>query len=131
MQVALPSICWLYRLCRSRRFRFLCLHLADETHALSGYGTDEALVLSRVVEGASNGIDAGRQCRLRDDPPLPDCSIQIVLADNPMAVFNQVFGEIENLRCDGNRLRLPAQLAAVRVERKVCESIPVAYTGAS
>src|SRR5262249_34159794 len=99
------------------------LHNADETHAPAGYGTDEALVLSGVVDGASNRIDAGRQCRFRDDPPIPDCGNQIVLADNPLAVLDQVFEEIEDLRRDDNRLRSPTQLAAVRVERKVCESI--------
>ena len=40
-----------------------------------------------------------------------------------MAVFDEAFEEIEDLRGDGNRLSSPTQLAAVSIERKVCEAI--------
>jgi hypothetical protein len=40
-----------------------------------------------------------------------------------MAVFDQVFEEIEYLRGDGNQLRPATQLATVRIEHKVCEAI--------
>src|SRR5215467_161463 len=99
------------------------MHDTDETHALARQRPDEALLLSRVVDGASHGVYAGTHCRVRDDPPVPDCSNQVVLADNPIAVFDQVFKEIEDLRGHGNQQTSPTQLAAVRVERKVCEAI--------
>src|SRR5262249_42030005 len=90
---------------RHGRFRLLFLvHYTNETYALAGQSTDEALVLSCVVNRASHDIDAGAQCRFRDDPPVPDCGNQVVLADYPVPVFDQVFEEIENLRCDCNKL---------------------------
>src|ERR1700704_1332171 len=99
------------------------MHGPDETHALAGQRTDEALVLSGVVNRASQDVYAGSQCRFRDDPPGPDCSNQVVLADNPIPVFDQVFKDIEGLRGDGNKLRPAPQLAAVGVEHKVFEVV--------
>src|ERR1700686_2277061 len=99
------------------------MHDPDETHTLAWQRTDEALVLSGVVNRASHDVHAGSQCRFRDDPPGPDCSNQVVLADNPIPVFYQVFKEIEDLRGDGNELRPAPQLAAVLVEHKVFEAV--------
>src|SRR5262249_6454120 len=114
----------LYRARHNWRFRLLYLtHDAHKAHTFAGHGADEALVLSRVINRASHGAHAGTQRRLRDDPPAPDCSNQVVFADNPIAVFDQVFEDIEHLRSDGNPMRPTTQLAAVRVERKASESI--------
>src|SRR5215467_1534953 len=99
------------------------MHGTDETHALARQRTDEALILSGVVNRASHDVYARTQCRFRDDPPGPDCSNQVVLADNPIPVFDQVFKEIEDLRGDGNELRPTSQLATVRVEHKVFEAV--------
>src|SRR5262245_10257919 len=95
----------------------------DETHALAGQCTDEAVVFAGVVNRAPHDVNAGAQCRCRDDPPAPYCSNQVVLADNPIPVFDQVFKEIEGLRGDGNELRPTSQLAAVRIEHKIIEAI--------
>src|SRR5258708_4128682 len=99
------------------------MHDPDETHTLAWQRTDEALVLSGVVNRASQDVYAGGQCRFRDDPPGPDCSNQVVLADNTIPVFDQVFKEIEDLRGDGTELRPAPQLAAFRVEHKVFEAV--------
>src|SRR5712671_3921650 len=99
------------------------MHDPDKTHALAGQRTDEAVVLAGVVNRASHDVYAGTQCRFRDDPPGPYCSNQVVLADNPIPIFDQVFKEIEGLRRDGNELRPAPQLAAVRVEHKVFETV--------
>jgi hypothetical protein len=40
-----------------------------------------------------------------------------------MAVLDQIFEEIEDLRGDGNQLRPATQLASVRVKGKVSEAI--------
>src|SRR5262249_6078536 len=99
------------------------MHDSDETNPLAGQGADEALLLSCVIDGASHGVYAGTQCRFRDDPPIPDCCNQVVLADDSVTIFDQVFEEIEHPRCHGNQLRPATQLAAVGVERKICEAI--------
>src|SRR5262245_22933152 len=99
------------------------MHDPDETHTLAWQGTDEVLVLSGVVNRASHGVYAGRQCRFRNDPSGPDCRNQVVLTDNPIAVLDQVFEEIEDLRGHGDQRRPPPQFAAVRVERKVSKAI--------
>src|SRR5882672_10352963 len=99
------------------------MHDTDETHSLAWQRTDEALVLSGVVNRVSHDVYAGSQCRFRDDPPGPDCSNQAVFADNSIPVFDQVFKEIEDLRGDGDELRPAPQFASVRVEHKVFEAV--------
>src|SRR5262249_44414810 len=54
---------------------------------------------------------------------VPDCGNQIVLADNPMAVFDQIFEEIEALSGQRNQLGPATQLAAVRIKRKISKAI--------
>ena len=56
-------------------------------------------------------------------PPIPDGGDQVVLADNPVAVLDQIFEEIEDLRGNGDLLRPATQLAPVRVKGKLSEAI--------
>ena len=98
------------------------MHDTYETHAFARQGADETLVFSGITNGASNGVHAGAQCRFRDDPPIPDGGDQVVLADNPVAVLDQIFEEIEDLRGNGDLLRPATQLAPVRVKGKVSEA---------
>ena len=99
------------------------MHDTDETHSLAGQRTDEALVLPGVVNRASQDVYAGSQCRFRYDPPGPDCSNQVVLADNPISVFDQVFKEIEDLRGDGNLLRRETGLVDRKADARLHRAI--------
>jgi hypothetical protein len=52
---------------------------------------------------------------------VPDLVDQLVLADDPVAVFHEMDDEIENLRFHGHGNLLAAQLAPVGVEKVVLE----------
>src|SRR5262249_16124696 len=62
----------------------------------------EAWVAAAVAERAPCRTDAGAQRRLRDDAALPNHVDQLVLADDPIAVANEVNEQIEYLRLDMN-----------------------------
>jgi hypothetical protein len=98
-------------------------HVAHKAYALARQGTDETLVLPSVTDCASGSIDTGTQCGFRNDPTVPDCSDQIVSADNPIAVLDQVLKEIEDLRSHGNQIGPATQFAAVGVKPEVSEAI--------
>src|SRR5262249_45666013 len=84
---------------------------------------------------AARRIDPVEQGRSRDGPALPDLGHQLVLADHPVAVPDQVNDQIEDLRLERQRLRPAPQFAALGVERAVVElalpnPAPVGETGA-
>src|SRR5262249_15581450 len=56
-------------------------------------------------------------------PALPDLGHQLVLADHPVAVPDQVDDQIEDLRLERQRLRPAPQFAALGVERAVVEQV--------
>src|SRR6266576_6962774 len=69
-----------------RRQFTIFAHLSNKSHALSLHSTNNALLGPAVVDGSSRGIEACRQSRIRDDPPVPNAVEQLVLADDPVAV---------------------------------------------
>jgi hypothetical protein len=62
-------------------------------------------------------IDAAGERRLGNDSPFPDGVEQIILADYPVTVANQVDEQIEDLRSDIDQLCAAPQLAAIHVDR--------------
>ena len=79
--------------------------------------------LAAVADRAPGRIDASGQRRLRDDPAVPDTGDEIVLADDSLAVLDQVVQEIEDLRSKRNQISPTTQLAPIRIERIVFEQI--------
>jgi hypothetical protein len=61
---------------------------------------NEALLLAVVANRAARRIDPRAQCRFRDDPSFPHRSKQVVLGDNALAVADQVFEKVKNLRLE-------------------------------
>jgi hypothetical protein len=98
-------------------------HRAHEAHALAGQGSNKTLVLPCVSDRASRRVDTGTQRRFRHDPPVPDCSNQIVSADNAIAILDQVLEEIEDLRSHCDEIGPAAQFAPVGIKRKIFEAI--------
>jgi len=83
------------------------------------------------VEGKSSpDVSAFRRCdpaverRIGDDPPAPHRRQQIVLADDALAVPQQVDEEVEDLRLQLDLLAAAAQLATRGVEHMVTEQKP-------
>ena len=85
--------------------------------------SDEALLLAAVADRAPGGIDAAGQGRLRHNAAIPNCANQIILADDALAVADQILQKVENLGSTGIADRLAAQLAPVGVERVILEEI--------
>src|SRR5262249_54348903 len=77
-------------------------NVADKTKSALVQRAYEALVATAVAERAPCRTDAGAQRRLRDDAALPNHVDELVLADDPIAVANEVNEQIEYLRLDMN-----------------------------
>ena len=98
-------------------------HRSDKAKALSRQCLDEALFLARITDGASSGIQAGRERRFGDDTPLPDGLDQVVLADDMLPVADQVVQQVEDLRRDRDQFSAATKLAAVSVESAILEEV--------
>ena len=72
-----------------------------------------------VADRAARRIDPAAQDRFRDDPPVPHGSQEIVLADDPLAVADRIFEEVENLRLEGDQRSVAPQLAPRRIQREI------------
>ena len=77
--------------------------LADGAHkpdALAQDGADQALLLAVVVERGAGCVDAAAQRRLGNDTSLPNAGNQVVLADNAVAVVDQILQQVKHLGFD-------------------------------
>ena len=102
------------------------LLLPNRTHkaqALARQGLDQPLLLATVAEHGAGGIDPGAQSGFGYDASLPHRGKKVVLADDVLAVPDQVKQQVEDLRFDGNRRRSANQLAAIRIERVILKQI--------
>src|SRR5262249_13818348 len=109
--------------CSDRRSgRIVVDNLADETKAALVHGANEALIVAAVAYHAPCGADARAQRGLRDDAALPNHIEQLVLADDPVAVTNEVNEQIEHLRLDVDDRAGTPQLMARNVDLAVGES---------
>ena len=93
--------------------------VSDEAKALSRNGADDGLILAAVANRSARGVDAARQGRFGDDAAVPDSLDEIVLADDAVAIFDQVDQQVEHLRLDADILAGPGQLAQPRIQHMV------------
>ena len=84
---------------------------------------DEALLLAGIADGASDDVQAGRQRGIGHDTPIPDGIDQVILADNPLPVADQVFEQVKHLWRDGEDVCPATKLTPVSVECVVVEQI--------
>jgi hypothetical protein len=98
-------------------------HCTDETKALAWQCFDEALFLTGIADRPSSGIQAGRECRVGYDTPVPNGVDQVVFADDMLPVANQVVEQVEDLWRDSDQVSPPMQLAPVGVECVLLEEI--------
>jgi hypothetical protein len=84
--------------------------------AFAGDRSDQLLLLAAVADGPPRRVYATRQGRLRHDPAAPDRRDQIVLADDVIAVLNQINQEIEHLRLNRNGVLTAPHLAPVGID---------------
>ena len=91
-------------------------HVAHEAQAFARYRSDQFLVAAAIAHSLACGIDAARQRRIGNDSATPNRCNQVVLADHPVTVLDQINQQVEYLRLDGNGLGATAQLAPVGVK---------------
>src|SRR5262245_10990596 len=96
--------------------------VADEAKPPLVQGANEALVAAAVAERAPCRADAGVERRLRDDAALPDDVEQLVFADDPVAIANEVNEQIEHLRLDVDVCPGEPQLLPREVDLKIAEA---------
>jgi len=102
---------------------FFLAHHPDEADSLAVFCANEALFFAAIANRAARRIDPRAQGRFGDDPPVPDGSEQIVLADDALAAADQVFEEIEDLGLQRDQPRSPPQLAPRRIQREILKGV--------
>src|SRR5258708_38878274 len=107
--------------CRVGAIR-LRLHIADEAHALAGYGTDPPLLFAAVADHLSRRVDTAGQRRVRDDPAFPDRGEDFILADDAVAVLRQVSEKVEHLRLDMHGCAGAPELSAFEIDFAVVKA---------
>ncbi len=105
-----------------RLVRLVDLNGPHETKALAGNGPDQALLTPAVLDRASNRIDPGCQCRVRDDASIPDACDKVVLADHPLAILDQEQQKVEDLRRQRHKMAYAPQLALGYIELVTLQS---------
>ena len=66
------------------------LDLADEAVALAGDRAHQPLFLAGIADGLAHRIDVAGDRRFRDDPAVPHRLEQVVLADDAIAVVDEL-----------------------------------------
>src|SRR5271168_5334566 len=90
-------------------------HRAHEPKTFAWSRSDKLLVRAGVTDGLARRIDAAGKGRIRDNSSSPYLVDQLVLADHPVAVFEQVYQQIKDLRLDRHAAVATAQLPKVRI----------------
>jgi hypothetical protein len=96
-------------------------HGCDPAHALSGKRAHKFLLVAAVADGPAHRVNAAGQGRFRDDAAAPDRFNQIVLADDAIAIRDEINQNVENLRLDRDNGAAQAQFTALAVEREILE----------
>ena len=101
----------------------LLTHLADETDTLARQRPDQPLFGPAVADGTADRADPRVQRRFGNDPFAPDRLDQFIPADDALAVADQIFEQIEDLRFDGDGGCTAAKLAPVQVQDEIVKKI--------
>src|SRR3954465_11760220 len=70
--------------------RALFLHLPDKAKPLARKSADQNLPLAIVANGATNRVDLAAEGGFRHDPAAPDPGHQVILADDALAILNEI-----------------------------------------
>ena len=84
--------------------------------------SNKHLIGAIVADGASCGADARAERSLRDDAALPYDIDDLALADNSIAIPNEVDEQIENLRLDRDQFVPSPQFIPRDIDFKVVET---------
>jgi len=94
----------------------LLTRIADKPKPLARKGAYELLLLTAVANRPAHGVYSAGQRRLGYDPSTPDRGNEIVLADDAVAVLDEMDQKVEDLRLERNQLATSLELPTIRVE---------------
>src|SRR5262245_24963950 len=97
--------------------------MAYEAKALARQGLNQSLGIAAVANGISGGVDAGCQCRIRDDASVPNRGDEIVLAHDAFAVADQMQQQVEYLRLYRQQVVFMPQFASRGIERVILKEV--------
>ena len=95
----------------------------DKANAFARDRADQPLLVTIVADGGPCCIDACGKRRFRYSPSAPDGFEDIVLADDAIAVGDEIFEKVKHLGLDRDERIPTAELAASRVEDKIFKEI--------
>ncbi len=96
--------------------------VADEAEALARNGLDQPLGRAVVTDRLARGVDPAVERRVRDDAVAPDLGDQVILADHPGALRDQIEQEVEHLRLQRHGRPAAGEFPQVAVEHVVFKS---------
>ena len=112
------------RFARGKLFpRALLLHLADKAKPFAGKRADQDLPLAVVADGLTDRVYLAAEGGFRNDAAVPDGGHQVILADDALAVLNEIEQEIEGLRLGGNQRSRAPQFPPVGIEQILFKSV--------
>jgi hypothetical protein len=76
---------------RTHQRAFPVLELPNKADAFARQRADQPLLVAIVADRSPDSIDACSESGFRHNAPAPDCLKNIVLADDAMAVCDEVF----------------------------------------
>ena len=91
-------------------------HVADKPETLARKGAYELLLLTAVANRPAHGVYSAGQRRFGYDASTPDRGNEIVLADDTVAIPDEMDQKVEDLRLERNQLATALELATIRVE---------------
>src|SRR6516164_7590971 len=104
---------------RRRRSRLFRSHVTDKAKALARNGAQETLILACVLYSLAHRIDATGQRRLRDDTAIPHFVEQLILADDAIAILDEIQQQVENLRLERNAFAGAAKLSPSDIKHMI------------
>jgi hypothetical protein len=99
------------------------LHRAKEPKTLPGESPNEALLSAIISNGVSDHPNPAAQRGFGDDAPAPHLGDQIVLADSPVTIANQMKKQVEDLRFEFDRIVTAPKFGPVGIEQMDSEPV--------
>jgi hypothetical protein len=97
--------------------------LADKAKSLARKRADQTLPLAVVADSVADRVDLAAERGFRNDSAAPNGGHQVILADDALAILNEIQQEIEGLRLGGNERSPAPQFPAVRIEQILFEGV--------
>src|SRR5690606_29631434 len=97
------------------------LHVGDEPIAASRHRLNELRLMTLVAERTAQHRYRVDQAVVRDDDVVPDRADDLVLADAPVSMLDQINERVESARRQRNRLAAPIEHPLAKIDGEVVE----------